>query len=35
MSTPEVRQFRDDPRQVADERPMYQAWLEFHRGTLL
>jgi len=35
MSTPEVSQFRDDPRQVADERPMYQAWLEFHRGTLL
>ena len=35
MSTPQVRQFRDDPRQVADERPIYQAWLEFHRGTLL
>lgn len=31
----EVSQFREDPRWVAGERPMYQAWLDFHRGTLL
>ncbi len=35
MSTPDVAQFRTDPPRVADERPMYQAWLDFHRGTLL
>jgi uncharacterized damage-inducible protein DinB len=35
MSTPEASQFRQDPPRVADERPMYQAWLDFHRGTLL
>ncbi len=28
-------QFRTDPPRVADERAMYQAWLDFHRGTLL
>ncbi|MEP7034214.1 MAG: DinB family protein [Dermatophilaceae bacterium] len=35
MPTPEVAQFRQDPPRVAGERPMYQAWLDFHRGTLL
>ena len=35
MSTHEVSQFREDPRRVAGERPMYQSWLDFHRGTLL
>ena len=35
MTTPDVDQFRHDPARVADERPMYQAWLDFHRGTLL
>ena len=35
MTTPEVTQFRQDPARVADERAMYQAWLDFHRGTLL
>jgi len=33
MSTAD--QFRADPPRVADERAMYQAWLDFHRGTLL
>jgi uncharacterized damage-inducible protein DinB len=28
-------QFRRDPPFIAGERPMYQGWLEFHRGTLL
>ena len=28
-------QFRTDPPRVADERAMYQAWLDFHRETLL
>jgi uncharacterized damage-inducible protein DinB len=28
-------QFRHDPPRVADERTMYQSWLDFHRGTLL
>jgi hypothetical protein len=28
-------QFRRDPPYVADERTMYQSWLEFLRGTLL
>jgi hypothetical protein len=27
-------QFRVNPPRVADERAMYQAWLDFHRGTL-
>jgi hypothetical protein len=35
MSTPDVAQFRQDPPGVAAERAMYQAWLDFHRGTLL
>ena len=35
MSTPEESQFRTNPPRVAEERPMYQAWLDFHRGTLL
>ena len=35
MSTPEESQFRTDPPRIDDERPMYQAWLDFHRGTLL
>ena len=34
-ATPDVVQFRTNPPYVADERVMYQAWLEFHRGTLL
>jgi len=33
--TPEVARFRADPPRVADERAMYQGWLDFHRGTLL
>ena len=32
---PDADLFRVDPPRVADERAMYQAWLEFHRGTLL
>jgi uncharacterized damage-inducible protein DinB len=32
---PDVSQFRRDPPRVADERAMYQSWLDFHRGTLL
>jgi len=35
MTTPDVSQFRTDPPRVADERAMYQSWLEYHRGTLL
>ena len=35
MSTPDVTQFRQDPPRAAGERDMYQAWLDFHRGTLL
>ena len=35
MTTPDVAQFRLDPPRVSDERSMYQAWLDFHRGTLL
>jgi hypothetical protein len=35
MTAPDVAQFRHDPARIADEREMYQAWLEFHRGTLL
>jgi len=33
MSTAD--QFRSNPPHVAEERAMYQAWLDFHRGTLL
>ena len=35
MPTPDVTQFRQDPPRAAGERAMYQAWLDFHRGTLL
>ena len=35
MTTSDVDRFRSDPPRVADERAMYQAWLDFHRGTLL
>jgi hypothetical protein len=35
MTTPDVSRFRHDPAHVADERTMYQGWLDFHRGTLL
>ena len=35
MTSPAENQFRHDPPRVADERTMYQAWLDFHRGTLL
>jgi uncharacterized damage-inducible protein DinB len=35
MTTPAESQFRSDPPRVAQERAMYQSWLEFHRGTLL
>ncbi len=35
MTTPDVSRFRIDPVRVADERMMYQGWLDFHRGTLL
>jgi uncharacterized damage-inducible protein DinB len=35
MTTPDVTRFRIDPARVADERTMYQGWLDFHRGTLL
>ena len=35
MSNPDVAQFRQDPPRLAGERSMYQAWLDFHRGTLL
>jgi hypothetical protein len=35
MTTPEEAGFRTFPPRVADERTMYQAWLDFHRGTLL
>jgi hypothetical protein len=35
MPTPDDSQFRQAPPHVADERAMYQAWLDFHRGTLL
>lgn len=35
MTTPDVSRFRQDPPHVADERAMYQSWLDFHRGTLL
>jgi len=35
MTTPDVTQFRQDPPRAAGERATYQAWLAFHRGTLL
>jgi len=35
MTTPDTGTFRTDPPRVADERTMYQTWLDFHRGTLL
>src|SRR5664279_3876387 len=35
MTTPDSSRFRIDPVRVADERTMYQSWLDFHRGTLL
>jgi uncharacterized damage-inducible protein DinB len=35
MRTPEESGLRTDPPRVADERTMYQAWLDYHRGTLL
>ena len=35
MTTAEEAGFRVDPPFVADERPMLDAWLDFHRGTLL
>jgi len=35
MTTPDAHRFRHDPARVADERTMYQGWLDFHRGTLL
>jgi uncharacterized damage-inducible protein DinB len=35
MTTETQGQFRQDPPYVADERTMYQSWLDFHRGTLL
>ncbi len=34
-SAPDPSQFRTDPPRIADERAMYEAWLDFHRGTLL
>jgi hypothetical protein len=35
VTTPGASLFRHDPPLVADERTMYQGWLNFHRGTLL
>ncbi len=35
MTSPEELGFRAFPPFVADERTMYQSWLDFHRGTLL
>jgi len=35
MTAPEASQFRADPPHAADERDMYQGWLDFHRGTLV
>jgi hypothetical protein len=35
MSAPAASTFRQDPPRAADERPMYQNWLDFHRGTLV
>lgn len=35
MALPEATRYRVDPPLVADERAMLDAWLDFHRGTLL
>jgi hypothetical protein len=35
MSTPDLSQLRQDPPRNVGERQMYQAWLDFHRGTLV
>ena len=35
MTTPDASQFRSPAPLVADERSMYQGWLDFHRGTLV
>lgn len=35
MTSTGESQFRLDPPRVAAERTMYQAWLDYHRGTLL
>jgi uncharacterized damage-inducible protein DinB len=35
MTAPDASQFRREPLRVADERTMYQGWLDYHRGTLL
>ena len=35
VTAPDESHFRTDPPRVADERAMYQSWLDFHRGTLL
>jgi uncharacterized damage-inducible protein DinB len=32
---PDESLFRSDPPRIADERMMYQSWLDFQRGTLL
>jgi hypothetical protein len=35
MTTADPSQFRREPLRVADERTMYQGWLDYHRGTLV
>jgi hypothetical protein len=35
VPTAEEAGFRTRPPRVADERTMYQSWLDYHRGTLL
>ncbi|MGV8909475.1 MAG: DinB family protein [Propionicimonas sp.] len=35
VTAPDPSPFREDTPRVAGEREMYQAWLDFHRGTLL
>jgi len=35
VTSPDPSQFRTDPPRIADERAMYQSWLDFHRGTLV
>jgi len=35
MTRPDPSLFRTDPLRVADERTMYQGWLDYHRGTLV
>ena len=35
MTTPDASQLRSPAPLVADERSMYQGWLDFHRGTLV